>query len=478
MRIRRPPNRLHPWCRAIALATTVVALAGCAMSHRYDMTRIHEDSAARAVRNPVIVIHGFLGSKMRDERTHESAWGRFVDAITIPEHDDLALPIGAATLTANRDHLIPYALYESVAGIKFYGAMLDALRSVGGYQIGDLAAPGPGDNGFVYVYDWRRDNVESARRLGAAIRAAKERLGDPGLRFDIVAHSMGGFVALYYLMYGSEDVVSDGRPHPVTWAGAADLGRVILVGTPLGGTMASFRLLHTGFSRTMSPETVFTMPSVYQLLPGDGEPHFVGPEGEPLDLDLYDAATWERQGWSVFAGTRDRTRRAARKESAGDDRATQLRFLQAALDRARGFRAALQRPAAGEPPIPVYLFGSDCVPTLDKAVVRPTAAGPVLQFDDEGTPDRSARRVERLIMAPGDGTVTAASLVGATAGDDPAGAAAETSRFRSSFFVCETHGLLPANADFQDNLLHVLLQGAGRGTASRPAPPARAAAAR
>jgi len=475
--IRRLHRRPQLWIHATIAVAAVACFTGCALSHRYDMARIHETSAAREARHPVIVIHGLLGAKLRDERTHESAWGRFIDAITVPEHDDLALPIGAPTLAANRDHLIPYALYESVAGVKFYGAMLDTLRNVGGYRIGDMAAPRPDDNGFVFVYDWRRDNVESARRLGAAIREVKERFGDPGLRFDIVAHSMGGFVALYYLMYGTEDVVSDGRPHPVTWAGAGDLGRVILVGTPLRGTMAAFRLLHTGFSRTMSPEAVFTMPSVYQLLPGAEEPHFVGPEGEPLDLDLYDAATWERQRWSVFVGGPERGRGAGRQEAA-DDRATRLRFLQTALDRARGFRAALHRAAAAEPPIPVYLFGSACVPTLDKAVVRPTAAGPVLQFDDEGTPDRAARRVERLMMAPGDGTVTAASLLGSTPAETEAGAEADTARFQSSFFVCESHGLLPANPGFQDNLLHVLLQGTSRGTAGRLTPPARAAAAR
>jgi len=472
-RLRRVPS----WCRASIVAIAIAGLTGCAMTHRYDMARIHETSAAREARNPVIFIHGFLGAKLRDERTHESAWGRFMDAVTIPEHDDLALPIGAPTMAANRDHLIPYALYESVGGVKFYGAMLDALRTVGGYRIGDMDAPHPDDNGFVFVYDWRRDNVESARRLGASIREVKERLGDPTLRFDIVAHSMGGFVALYYLMYGTEDVVSDGLPHPVTWAGAADLGRVVLVGTPLRGTMAAFRLLHTGFSRTMSPEAVFTMPSVYQLLPGDEESHFVDPEGEPLDLDMYDAATWERQRWSVFVADPG-TGRRGRGDEGTSDRATQLRFLQAALDRARGFRAALQRAATEEPPIPVYLFGSDCVPTLDKAVVRPTAAGPVLQFDDEGTPDHAARRVERLMMSPGDGTVTAASLLGSTRTEDEAGSETDTLRFRSSFFVCESHGLLPANASFQDNLLHVLLQGATRGTAGRLTPPARAAAAR
>src|SRR6185436_3466818 len=139
----------------------------------------------------------------------------------------------------------------------------------------------------------------------------KERLGEPDLKFDIVAHSMGGMVALYYLMYGTEDVVSDGRSHEVTWAGARDISRLVLVGTPLRGSMAAFRLLHQGTARTMATAVVFTMPSLYQLLPGPGESHFVDPEGAPVDLDLYDASTWVRQGWSVFAPAEGRGGRRA-----------------------------------------------------------------------------------------------------------------------------------------------------------------------
>jgi pimeloyl-ACP methyl ester carboxylesterase len=462
-----------PGGAALLLAATLV-LSGCAMVHRYDMTQIHATAAARVERNPVIFIHGFIGSKLRNDRTSESVWGRFANAITRSQVDDLDLPIESAEFPQNRDHLVPYALYESVAGVKFYGAMLSALRDTGGYHMGDIRDPRPGDTGFVYIYDWRRDNVESAQGLAEAIHRVRTRLNAPQMRFDIVAHSMGGLIALYYLMYGGVDVVSDGLEHDVTWAGAPNLGRVVLVGTPLEGTMASFRVLNTGFSRSMSIESIFTMPSIYQLLPPPGAPVLVDPDGRPLDIDLYDAREWVKHRWSVFDGRGELDERAG-TPAADRVREERVRFLQRALDRARCFRGALSRGGVQESPVPVHVFGSDCVPTLDRAVVKETGAGPVTLFNDEETRDRSARKLERLILAPGDGTVTATSLLGVPAGvaaqgDGSAAWRVSPARLASSFFVCETHGLLPSNASFQDNLFHVLLQG--------PAPSAVAPAVR
>lgn len=416
-------------------------LTGCAMFRKLDVGQIHEKSAARSERNPVIFVHGFIGSKLKNRHTHESVWGRFIDAIKRGKTEDLSLPIDSFPITDNRDDLIAYSLYERVAGVKFYGAFLESLTDVGGYRLGEINNPKPGDNLFVYFYDWRRDNVESAMGLGRAIRQIKARLQAPDMRFDIIAHSMGGLITEYYLKYGMEDVVSDGEFHAVTYAGAPDIGRMIHIGTPLRGTMSAFKVLNTGFSRTMSPQVVFTMPSVYQLMPHDGRGHLVDTEGNLIDKDLYDADEWVRNGWSVFDPRRLDGGRAGtiagedgKTSASAEQRIEKMRaFLVAALDRARKFHTALAREGEHASPVPVHLFGSDCIPTLDRAVLQETDAGTVTLFDDERVPDKVLKQLQKAMLAPGDGTVTTQSLLALSGRLDEPGGARSSRTFASTF---------------------------------------------
>jgi len=438
-----PPDNLKrsSFATALLAAALVSLLCGCLAFRRYDMARIHQQAAARP-RNPVIVLHGFLGSKMKNLHTHQSVWGRVRNAVRRGRPDDLALPIDRPSLAENRDDLVPYAICDAIMGVKFYGAILDSLREVGGYRLGDLDDPRPGDTVFIFNYDWRRDNVESAVALGHAIRRIKARLKAPGMRFDIVAHSMGGLIAEYFLKYGTADVLGRPEAAAVTWAGAADIGRIVAIGTPHQGTMSAFRILNNGISRTLSPRELFTMPSVYQLLPAGENGHFLDMDGRDVAVDLYDAGTWIENRWSIWS---------PRETGIAPVPAEAGRFLQASLDRARAFRAALAREATGgPPPVPIHLFGSDCVPTLDRVVVNPAPGGMQLLFHDGTAPFRNARELERLMLAPGDGTVTARSLTGL-------GALSPPSPTASTFFFCATHGLLPAHRGFQGNLFYVLL---------------------
>jgi pimeloyl-ACP methyl ester carboxylesterase len=447
-RSRRPAGRL-----LLAALLASASLLSCAVFGRYDIARIHRESAAMP-RNPVIVIPGLLGSKLRNRHTNESVWGRFLSVLKRHRVDDLSLPIDGLPIQENRDDLVPYDIYETFGGVKFYGAILDALRDVGRYRIGDINDPRPGDTCFVYYYDWRRDNIEAAIGLGRAIGRIKSRLKNPDLRFDIVAHSMGGLVAEYYMKYGAVDVTGDGTDHPVSYAGAADIGKMVLIGTPRRGAMSAFKLLHTGFSRALSRRALFTMPSMYQLLPDRGR-CFIDSNGRPLEADLHDAASWVKNRWSVF----DPRARTEPGEVAG-----MQRFLQAALDRARDFRRALDRDPGRPSPVPIHLFGSDCIPTLDRVILRQTFGGTVTVFEADSPLEVDDGPIESLMFSPGDGSVTARSLlaIDQDGAIGPPASSSGRSESVSTFFFCETHGLLPANRGFQGNLFHVLLDGSRR----------------
>jgi len=81
---------------------------------------------------------------------------------------------------------------------------------------------------------------------------------------------------------------------------------------------------------------------LYQLLPDDPTGHFLDMQGNQVAVDLYDARTWVENRWAIWS------RRGAESGEAPPPQAE--RFLQAALDRAHAFHAALRKDAPGDAP--------------------------------------------------------------------------------------------------------------------------------
>src|SRR5215204_2293451 len=162
-------------------------------------------------------------------------------------------------LAANRDELVAGRIVEAARLAKIapevyvYHHLLRALEDYGGYREGDWNNPpegGDADTFYVFAYDWRRDNVESARLLARHVEALKLRLGRPDLRFNIVAHSMGGLVARYAAMYGDRDLPEAGEPPRPDWAGSSFVSKIFMFGTPNAGSSEAFAVLLEGYSVT------------------------------------------------------------------------------------------------------------------------------------------------------------------------------------------------------------------------------------
>jgi pimeloyl-ACP methyl ester carboxylesterase len=452
------------------------------------MERIFAEWRAREGKRPVIVVPGVLGSQIVNQKTGEVVWPSAFRSST----DGLELP-ATPDLAANRDDLVASKIIDTAKlarlapEVYVYRDLLRALREFGGYREGNPAAPAPDgdrDTFYVFPYDWRRDNVETARLFVRFAESLKLKLDRPDLRFNVVAHSMGGLVARYAAMYGDSDLPPSGTEPRPTWAGASVVNKIFMFGTPNGGSAEAFATLLEGYSVTeglrrrvrllnkLSREDVLTSPALFQLLPRGPRARFLDKELRPLALDLYDPEVWRRYGWSAVADPEfraDYERGAEARREAPTTRGTLAEldaYFEAVLERARRFHQALDASDTERPsPVRLFAFGGDCEETLSAPVVfRDQQRGRWVTL----TRPRSLRdalgrqlkreQVERAMYEPGDGRVTRPSLLGLGAG---AGRSSELYDsplpLAYAAFACDLHSDLQSNKTLQDNALTLLV---------------------
>ena len=275
----------------------------------------------------MIVIPGILGTELINSKTGETVWPSAFRT------EQEGLPI-SPDLAANRDDLVPGKILETVRlarvlpEIYVYRDLLEALRRYAGYRDGDWENPGANghqDTFYLFPYDWRKDNVANARELVRRMDRLKGRLQRPDLKFNIVAHSMGGLIARYAAMYGDADLPEGDGPIQPTWAGAAHVSKIVMIGVPNEGSTDAFASLLEGYSVTeglrrrvpllnkLTAEDIVTTPSVFQLLPHRNAIKFLDENLQAIEIDLYDVEVWKRYGWSVIYSSPDFRRRHVRR---------------------------------------------------------------------------------------------------------------------------------------------------------------------
>src|SRR5687767_3488626 len=196
----------------------VMCAGGCGLRPKPkpqpDLAVIFRPARELTGKAPIIVIPGMLGSRLVKQKTGEKVWPR-----AHPVEDDLGLPT-SPDLKQNRDDVVATEVVETaklgfpIPEIKVYEDLTATLANHAGYKRGNIDDPPPGgdrDTFYLFSYDWRRDNAETAQLLSEKIARLKQRLGRPDLRFNLIAHSMGGLVARYYTMYGGTDVLAQAR---------------------------------------------------------------------------------------------------------------------------------------------------------------------------------------------------------------------------------------------------------------------------
>ncbi len=451
-----------PFSSRLLLPVFLVLLGGCASPTTPDLKRLYASSQVRQ-QPPVILVPGLMGSRLRESRSGEEVWTGSFGKILFSDYAGLALQPDPHSLWPRPSGLEAFDITSHAAGGDYYGAIMQTLEEVGRYRRTLPGTPVRAENRHYYVfsYDWRQDNVQSARKLSRFIEQIRQDYGDPDLRVDIIAHSMGGLITRYYLRYGEVDVLDDNE-FPVNMAGAQHVRRVILLGTPNLGSVEAVRSFIAGEKvglRRIPTEVLATMPSIYQLFPHTLNDWIIDAEGDVLQRDLFDIEIWRRFEWSIFdpeVRTRIRARFADR-QSAERYLQTLTQYFHKHLERARRFVWSLTVPV--DTPVPLIVFGGDCYLTPARILIEEVnGISHTRLWPDEVQNPRPGLDYTRLMLEPGDGTVTKASLL-ARNELDPTVARHEYSYFPLDFalFLCEEHTRLTGNINFQDNLLNVLL---------------------
>jgi len=207
---------------------------------------------------------------------------------------------------------------------------------------------------FFFDYDWRRDNVDSARRLALELqRIANARANG---RVNLICQSNAAYICRYLVKYGdvSLEDAERGRRNPPP---RVQIEKVIFVGTANGGAIRILRELNRGrqylrvIGRRWRPETFFTFPALYQDLPTYGSDLFLDAAGRPMPVDLFDQQSWRKYGWSIFAPPVQSRLRRADKAKFGTPMERDA-FLSRALESARRLHEVLRRD--NDAPLPGY----------------------------------------------------------------------------------------------------------------------------
>ena len=478
--MNRSPRRHSRRFLLTLIALSLVSSACISAKRTPNLEHIFATARAKTGKRPVIVIPGILGTELINSKTGETVWP---SAFRTSQE---GLPI-SPDLASNRDDLIPGKVIETVRlarvlpEVYVYRDLLEALRRYAGYREGNWEKPdidGYQDTFYVFAYDWRHDNVTNARELVRRLERLKTKLQRPDLKFNVVAHSMGGLIARYAAMYGDVDLPSGDGPIQPSWRGAAHIGKIVMIGVPNEGSTDAFATLVEGYSITeglrrrvpllnkLTAEDVVRTPSVFQLMPHQGAVKFVDENLKPISIDLYDPEVWRQYSWSALFAPDFRQRYGETQGSDGENgnHADMLdAYLAATLKRARRFHQALDAVDSTNTPVLLLAIGGDCEETL---------SAPLLLRDEKRnrwltlTRPREYRTTTGLkitkkqateaMYAPGDGRVTRASLLGENlfkTRDTQTGFTLS----HYAVFGCDLHGQLPRNKSLQDNALTAIV---------------------
>jgi len=401
------------WLPAVSVAVLgVVAASWLALAVDGASSQAPELGAGGSPRVPVVFVPGVTGVELRESGSGKILWGKGHN-LMFPRDRGYniarAIEAGPARARVEAGDVIRRLRLAGVVRKAVYQPMVDLLEA-SGYRVGDLAEPRPEDSLFLFGYDWRQSNVDSAHQLLERLERVRQARGESRSPVVLVCQSNGAHLCRYLARYGAatlEEAEAGQGGIPAT----LDIQKVVLMGASNGGSLRILRELDRGrkylpwVGRRWAPEAFFGYESLYQDLPANTDDLFVDDEGRPMAVNLYDVASWKKYQWSVFAPTVERRLAKNRRPDLFGDVAAREAFLVPVLRHAERVQALLRRDSGGSTAGRYYLIRNDSNDTPARALLVEEENGWRTYFLGDDALDRYPTLLSRL-GATGDGHAT------------------------------------------------------------------------
>jgi len=488
----------------VLILMTAVAVTGCSSTGSYTSFEVDRKplfgNKAKQIfdyegldRNPVIGIPGIFGSRLINSDNGEVVWGQFTGLEMITKYSKAKIRLMSLPMEKGKsflelgDNVVPDGPLSTVKvrmlglplNVNAYNELAKILES-GGY-VGKNSKHRDKKKyltAFGFGYDWRRDLVYNVRQLDKYVQEQTKYLQekyeevygvkDYDVRFDIIAHSMGGLITRYYLRYGTQDLPEDGSLPKLTWEGAKHIDRAVIVGTPNAGYLDAFTELTGGLvfapgAPEIAPGILGTFPTLYQMLP-QAPGSLVDSKDGGKALDIFDPDLWIEMKWGLADPRQDKILKNILPgvKTVEERRSIALDHLRKSLRRARQFTNALAVDAAPPQGTELHLFLGNSIWTNAVATVHEKSGKikilPIPEIPQVPKISLSHDKVKVINVQPGDGKVAAASAIF----DRRAGGEWQTYvdspiHWKSITFLFAAHMGLTSDPVFGMNMLYILL---------------------
>ena len=343
----------------------------------------------------IIFIPGNYGSALKKKTTGERVWltvseGLWGSSTLALDQDGLEI---SGTMELIEDGILGNVrVVPLVYVVDVYASLLENLedRFQGKARI------------IPFSYDWRQDNFKAVTKLAQLV----DQLIDSGTRsISILAHSMGGLIATYYLRYGKQKPETTPELPGENWNGAQKIDRVVLAGVPFRGAMSRFQHMQTGtrfgLNRSLlTAQAISSLPATYQLLPFFETSKILSPTLKPIPNVIFDPHYWIEHGWGLMNAQEIRPQALENRKN----------FTIRELKRADRFLQLINLPSRQGERVPtqvLHICGKGR-PTLAKAILLrdPEDNTGRLLFDENGLRNSIPELSADLLLEEGDGSLT------------------------------------------------------------------------